>query len=194
MSYTIEQIQDAINAKALDARQLVNLIADYLQANPSGGGGGLGYLVATKVLNNDEIIALPTTAIILTPVPAAGKVALPLFAYFKVNTSGGAYSGTDADTVIAIGPGSASGTLMDLLSYPKAGGLLGGAGISYSAGGSYGDFQANSYNAIEQSTTALDIEAKPIVAQMYNTLGNLGDGNANNTLTVTLFYMVIDAG
>lgn len=37
---TIEQIQAAINAKSLDPRQLINLLADYLQANPSGGGGG----------------------------------------------------------------------------------------------------------------------------------------------------------
>lgn len=53
MSFTIEQIQSLINQKSLDARQLVNLIADYLQANP--GGGGASYLVYTALLHQTNV-------------------------------------------------------------------------------------------------------------------------------------------
>lgn len=35
---TIEQIQTAIDDK-IDSRQIINMIADYIQANPDGGGG-----------------------------------------------------------------------------------------------------------------------------------------------------------
>ncbi len=45
---TIQQIQAAIDSKANDPRQLINMIADYLQANP--GGGGAPYLVYTALL------------------------------------------------------------------------------------------------------------------------------------------------
>ncbi len=47
---TIQQIQVAINSKANDPRQLINMIADYLQDNQSGGEGS-SYLVYTALLN-----------------------------------------------------------------------------------------------------------------------------------------------
>lgn len=43
MSKTIEQIQEMITNKA-DAREVINEIADYLQANPGGSSGGTGTL------------------------------------------------------------------------------------------------------------------------------------------------------
>jgi hypothetical protein len=53
MAYTIEQIQTFINEKGNDARQLINMVADYLQANPPGESspGGSSYLVYTALLS-----------------------------------------------------------------------------------------------------------------------------------------------
>jgi hypothetical protein len=48
---TIEQIQAAIDSKANDPRQLINMIADYLQANPGGGSPGSSYLVYTASIS-----------------------------------------------------------------------------------------------------------------------------------------------
>lgn len=60
MTLTIEQIQERINHQSLDARQLVNLIADYLQANPTSAGG-TSYLVYTALLNQYNLNApVPT--------------------------------------------------------------------------------------------------------------------------------------
>lgn len=50
MAYTIQEIQSSIAARALDTRQLINIIVDYLQANPGGGGDAAGYLVYTALL------------------------------------------------------------------------------------------------------------------------------------------------
>lgn len=50
MAKTIDQIQTLITEK-YDAREIINEIADYLQANPSGGGGAASYLVYTAILS-----------------------------------------------------------------------------------------------------------------------------------------------
>ena len=54
---TIQQIQAAINSKANDPRQLINMIADYLQANPGGSPSpGSSYLPLD--LTDDVEVAL----------------------------------------------------------------------------------------------------------------------------------------
>lgn len=63
MALTIEQIQSSINARSLDARQLINIIVDYLQANPPGAGGAAGYLVYTALLS--QVGTSAPTAIVL---------------------------------------------------------------------------------------------------------------------------------
>lgn len=50
---TIQQIQEMITNKG-DVREIINQLADYIQANPGGGGGGeLGYDVYTALMNDD---------------------------------------------------------------------------------------------------------------------------------------------
>lgn len=53
MAKTITEIQAAIDAQNLDARQLINLIVDYLQANPPGGGGSIPTLAQVLAAGND---------------------------------------------------------------------------------------------------------------------------------------------
>lgn len=50
MALTIQQIQDLINKQSLDARQLLNLIADYLQTN-AVGSSSTSYLVYTALIS-----------------------------------------------------------------------------------------------------------------------------------------------
>jgi phosphoribosyl-ATP pyrophosphohydrolase len=52
MAKTIEQIQTMITSKA-DAREVINEIADYLQANP-GGGSGVSYLSYTALMSQSS--------------------------------------------------------------------------------------------------------------------------------------------
>lgn len=64
MALTIQQIQDLINKQSLDARQLLNLIADYLQANSGGGGGGgASYLIYTALLSQTGTAAPVATVL-----------------------------------------------------------------------------------------------------------------------------------
>ena len=53
MALTIEQIQANITNKA-DAREIINQIADYIQANPGGGGSSLVY---TATLTLPEVVS-----------------------------------------------------------------------------------------------------------------------------------------
>lgn len=58
---TIQQIQAAINSKANDPRQLINMIADYLQENPGGSSGGLPYKAYSALVKQPNASA-PVTA------------------------------------------------------------------------------------------------------------------------------------
>jgi hypothetical protein len=61
MAKTIEQIQTMITSKA-DAREVINEIADYLQANP-GGGSGVSYLSYTALMSQSSNTA-PTATVL----------------------------------------------------------------------------------------------------------------------------------
>lgn len=54
---TIEQIQARIDSGSTNARELINMIADYLQANP-GGGGGLTLYSGDGTLAGDRVVDL----------------------------------------------------------------------------------------------------------------------------------------
>lgn len=74
MAKTIIEIQAAIDAQNLDARQLINLIVDYLQANPPGGGGSIPTL--EQVLGASDIKvynALLTQSSEDAPVPSVSQ-------------------------------------------------------------------------------------------------------------------------
>lgn len=62
MAKTIQQIQTLITEK-YDAREIINEIADFLQANPSGGGGAASYLVYTALLTQSGTSA-PTADVL----------------------------------------------------------------------------------------------------------------------------------
>ncbi len=83
---TIQQIQAAINSKANDPRQLINMIADYLQSNPGGGGGDASYLVYTGYVNQQN----PTDAVTIN------ELENTLGAVIWTRNGVGDYSGTSA--------------------------------------------------------------------------------------------------
>lgn len=55
MAYTIQQIQELINHQSLDARQLLNLVVDYLQANPGGSAAILKTHAETVALTGNFV-------------------------------------------------------------------------------------------------------------------------------------------
>lgn len=67
MAKTIQQIQDLIDQQTLDARQLINLVVDYLQDNPGGSGGsGGGVASVTGDLVDNTDPDNPVVNLILT--------------------------------------------------------------------------------------------------------------------------------
>lgn len=80
MAYTIVEIQAAIDAQNLDPRQLINLIVDYLQANPPGGGTTSASDLTSGTLNDARLssnVALKSyvdDAIAAIPVPTLAQV------------------------------------------------------------------------------------------------------------------------
>ena len=154
--------------------------------------GGSSYLVAEVELDNDQIKALPTTAIILTPTPAIDKLFIPIVTYIKTNTANGIYGNVDNDAVIAIGPGSILGTVLDMISYIKLSGIITNTSPKFMVGGLIGNIQANAYEATEQYSSTISLAGLPLVAQVYNIGGDFTDGNAANTLKVTVYYVVVD--
>lgn len=194
---TIQQIQAAIDSKANDPRQLINMIADYIQQNPGGSGPSpsSSYLVATKVLNNSNIINLPVLAYELIPAPGTNKTILPFAFYFKMNCSAGVYGSTDADTVLPIGYGTgilSAGTFFDSMYYIKGGSVLTNSTPKFGIGNTYGDISTNTYNAVQASFSNITLTNKPLVITAYNQAGVFSGGNIANTLTIVICYTVID--
>lgn len=152
---------------------------------------GTGVLrVGGAVLNNSEIISLPTTPLEIIPTPGPGKALFAFSAIGVLDVTHGAYSNVDADS--ASGPQLKSGTLLTLL--PSFAGWqfeddselwfmtflpqISGADSSLLAG-------------VSDSLAA--IENQPISMNFNNlSSGNLQDGNAQNTLSCTVFYAVVD--
>ncbi len=87
MAYTIEKIQTLINQQSLDARQLVNLIADYIQANPPGGGGGGGSPTLQEVASSATVTPLvDSDLVVITAQAVALTLANPSGTYAEGET------------------------------------------------------------------------------------------------------------
>lgn len=67
MAKTIEQIQQLIDNKA-DIRELINLIADYLQANPTSGAGGASLTLTSPDNTEWEVTINDAGALITTAI------------------------------------------------------------------------------------------------------------------------------
>ena len=190
---TIQQIQAAIDSKANDPRQLINMIADYLQANPGGSPspGGSSYLVAETEWDNDQIKG--SASVYREVVPAQGANTYIKFLgavlRWRIATT---YTLSDSDSNISIfyGDGLAANMASCFSNIPNTTGnkvasippvlfVYTSPSIWATLGVSY---------LIDDS----DCVNQPLKIGVYNSGGDLKGGNADNTLKVTVYYVVVD--
>lgn len=164
----------------------------------AGGGGAVGssVLSAAITLNDEQIKALPTTAIEIVPVAGVDKTYVVLFGFLRWNTTV-AYTNVNADNTLSIGYGSpATGDFIDHAASPTQ--LRTGTGIRTSLVGPAGsphptlnnpDIVFGFYNNFPE----LDFNNVSLVVYADNLgSGNLTGGNAANTLKVTVYYVEHD--
>lgn len=146
------------------------------------GGGGSSYLVASVELTDAQIKALPTTYIEVVPAQGAGKLIVVqcvlIEFYFSVtytNVTGGSYLicgygnwDVDASSIVLF-VGSANNVFSVLTSAQD--------------GDSAAEYLSASRNTL-QDNVALKI--------ISSNTGDFTEGNAANTLKVTVYYVVVD--
>ena len=160
-------------------------------------------LVASRVLSNAQILALPTTPITVVSAPGAGKRIVLVEADLVGSFSAGAYADVDPDlAVIALNLSPqefrlSSAIANDSSTTPPIAYLddfLGTASIMHAviAPFSYAVLEGDWGNLSrpEAMTTASTNVALQILAE-NNGAGDFTGGNAANTLTVTVLYAVI---
>lgn len=188
MAKTIAEIQTLIDGKTLDARQLINLIVDYLHSN-SGSGGSDTVLYKKVRLTNAQIKSLPSTQIELIAAPGAGKAIIILAASSFFYSEGGYTGVTNAswilkDDVYITGPmrmenvlSSGGGSFRSYFPIP----------ISIPGSGSFAN-QIVTNSASFSSGNNLPI----VITDDWEGLADYGGGNDNNFADIRLFYSIYD--
>ena len=157
-----------------------------------GSPGGSPYLVAEKILNNDEIKALPSNPIELIPAPGTGKSIKLISAIALLNNSAGGYTGVTG----------ASWQLIATSTYAYLSGLINAAdllpdGIPYFADFPVpyievgaGDFAGAVLGSWDEIANIENMGVS--IADDWNGVADYGGGNDANTLQVTICYIVVD--
>lgn len=152
----------------------------------TGGGGGGESLVqqASVTLTDAQIKALPTTEFQIIAAPGADKVIIPLFALFRPTISV-AYTGIDADAQLYLVSSSWLTTIYNE-NLNDVSQLLGGSIWSFmgpNLGVDAGGFLLSSQTG-EESNLPINLGA--------SNGSDFTGGNAANTLTVVVLYVVVD--
>lgn len=164
---------------------------DSRQQAASGGSGILHQ--ATVTLDNDQIIALPTTAVEIVSALGEGKAIFPVLVQLRCAAVVD-YSAIDAGAVIAINNGGNVGILSEGVNSSVTGLLVPGDPVD----------AANAFISLLQrdgDTTFVtgisgyydsDIGNKPLKIQTMNGGHNFGGGDSANTLVVSVAYMIFN--
>lgn len=164
----------------------------------SGGGGGGGASVvqsASVTLTNAQVLALPTTAIQLVAAPGAGKILVPLLAWFYVNWTAD-YTNIDASAALGIEYGttlaSALATFQEATDFGNQVSNLLADGASHAAVMGPGDFASSTGGAVSGRGQFADdpgvVNAALNVYANNAPSGNFTGGDAANTIQVTVYY------
>lgn len=155
------------------------------------GEGVISVFSRTTELTNDQIKALPTTAVELVPAPGAGNMIKIYGAVAVLDTTAGGYTEADASWAIV------TADAYEYLSCPvPVGDTFNGTGVfgyHFPAPNillGTGNF-LDSPIGLRQNNAALDNKAVAI-ADDWNGVSNYTGGNAANTLKVTVLYSIID--
>ncbi len=198
MALTIEQIQENITNKD-DIRQIINQLADYVQANPGGGSpGGTSILSATVELTDAQIKALEGSPIEIVAAQV-GKIIMPSLALLSSNCLSD-YTNINANSKIRV---LASGGSAYMEAYNQTDGAV---TLLLAPTANLGDTKAFQFITPSQTTTAVsntqtggftnltsEYENRNLLLGFTNSGGGvLTGGNAANTLKVTVYYVVVD--
>lgn len=189
MAKTLEQLVAYINSKP-DERQLANEIIKFQQANPPGDAMVTVYSRKTT-LTDAQIKALPTTPVQLVAAPGAGKVIKLLGGMFKIDTTNGVYTNDNSYSstfFVSYESGGVQASNMIFLPEVNTNNIK----ISSLSQIVLPDGSDPTLFMVEQIYEASAIENKALTLQLNNTPGNLTGGDPANTITVTVFYSMVD--
>ena len=138
---------------------------------------------ATRILSNDEILALPTTPIEILPAPGEGKLNFPLFAYWSfshaanvtnIDPSASLTLSTDPTIHLMMEIQEGGGLISDLLAFNQSRQMM------------------HPVNPIAQTIANVTNEPLKLFAD-NNLAGDFTGGDPNNSLAITVLYVTLDA-
>jgi len=155
------------------------------EANGSEGGGGGDSLIlsATVTFTDAQIKAFPSNYLQVVAAPGAGKYIMPVYATFKLDGTAGAYSNVNANNVFQFKRGT------DYVPY------TGEANLIYSwMWEDNSDVWVGFIMAFDTGYEDIgSLENKNISVGIDNiSTGDFTEGNAANTLKVTLYYIEVE--
>lgn len=186
-------------------RKLVDGAWRWVQESDPADGGSQPLLVATKQLIDAEIKALPETPIEVIPTPGPNKMIVPVSAVLVCDGVEGDYTGISADSFIALASEQGAQATAVLSWIDEA---IGGVTSLIGFGAENGQpvvatlTTRQKTDATKTDTFAnsvigftTNLEDLPLLIWAQN--GESGDthyadGDPANTLTVTVFYTVVD--
>lgn len=140
----------------------------------------------TTVLTNAQIKALPTTPITVVPAPGSGLVLIPVACSVEARFQNGAYTNIDDSPRLQL--------KLDTSSRVEVSGYFFPAASRWTAR-QFGSISRGDMATQAQKRLALDNDAyanKSLKLSMVNAaLGALTGGHANNTLTVIIWYYIV---
>lgn len=151
-------------------------------------------LIASKILDNTQFKALPTTAIQIVPAPGAGKIIRWLDAWLVLNNEAGVYVVNNAGSFLQLVYMS-SPFAIEASGFVKIQAAAQVAGVHSSPIpplASYDGAEGYLYWSPTDTGTATQ-NAGLGIADIYNGVPDYEDGNAANTLTVWVLYAVIES-
>ncbi len=159
---------------------------------PPGGGSDL-LQTATVTLTDDQIKALPTTPVELVPNPGANKLLMLVQALMITDTAAGAYTNIDASAYVALTYDNNAISFSTYIAEEV------GAGVTTVLGSESNLMlvfrHANKPDASwYEIATVIGVQSNENIALgMGNgSSGNLTGGDSGNTLSVIVYYTVVD--
>lgn len=168
---TIGQLQTFVNSNP-DLRQLVNVVVDYIQANPGGGSeGNASILSATITITDAQMKTYIETPVVLIP-GEAGKAHFLVYATLKKNTAAGAYVTSNNNINFYYDNNLGTSILATTLAFDSIVNEVG--------------FEVGTDKMIEVA------EIENIDIFLVGAGDNYTGGHPDNTLEITGYYLVVD--
>lgn len=160
---------------------------DALSAPPpsAAGGGSANFESASIVLTNAQIKLLASTGIEIVAAPGVGKAVVPVSATLYLDFAAGAYTPSAGTDYFTIGTGTDDAEEMLKIPIPNnAATLVAAVGpathVAAGAGAHYADAIFQDMAQIGNAALTISISG-----------GNPTGGNAANTMTVSVLYLVV---